>query len=260
MKHTIPLLLPMLLFPTLAWAQPVAWVSGKPISREAVIKSNPNASDNAQVFTSSLNALINRTLLVHDAKQANLTKSTTFQNALAAEKTNLIIQYALDNYIKTHPITQQAIQKRYKQLASQAPKHQYRLREIVVATRNTANQLLQQLKSGHGFSALAATKSQGPNAALGGELGWINETQVAAPILERIRTLPVGDVVGPINLPDGWADIQLLGRRKPEIMPLTSAENAIRGQLIQLEKNHYIQSLRKAAKVKLNLDTKGNPA
>lgn len=93
-------------------------------------------------------------------------------------------------------------------LAADADQKQYQLSELVLSFDNAAQEremtagaerLVQQLRQGAPFQAVASQFSQSASAARGGDIGWVAETQLSDKALEAIRSTPLGGVTDPIR-------------------------------------------------------------
>ncbi|MBN6740052.1 peptidyl-prolyl cis-trans isomerase [Acidithiobacillus sp. MC6.1] len=235
-----------------ALAAPLAVVDGQPITKAQVDAANPAAKTNPTDAQSTLQTLINRTLLLQQAKKEGIEDSPSFKTALANEKSNLLIQFTVNHYLALHPITDEAIKARYAELVKTAPKEQYRLREIAIPSYQEAVAVLEDLKKGQSFSVLAADHPDSPNPTLGGELGWLSDTQIAAPILAHIRKANTGEVVGPITVPNGFVVIQVLGQRPAMVLPLKDVRPHLETDLRNQETAQYVQKLRAAAHIAMD--------
>lgn len=234
-----------------AMAGTLATVNGTPITRAQVVAANPAAAKNPALAQKTLQALINRTLLLQQAKKAGLAETPVFQKALAAEKENMLIDAALQEYQSRHPATEKAIQDRYNALVKAAPKQQYRLREIVVPGYAQAKALLGDLEKGQSFSDLASAHSQAANAVLGGEMGWVNSNAISVPILGALKKVKQNEVIGPISIPSGYVIIQDLGERPATVLPLKDVTTQLKDALTNQETAVYLQKLRKQAHIQI---------
>ncbi len=247
-----PILLALSLLPgtTLAAnAANLAAVNGQIITEAQLIAANPAAKGNPDIAKETLQTLINRTLLLQQAQKEGIERSPGFQQALANEKNNLLINEALAHYFVQHPITKKEIRIRYEDLVKTAPKQQFRLREIVVPSYAAAEKIIIDLKQGRNFSILAADHSQGPNPTLGGELGWLADNQIPAPILAQIHRAKPGEVTGPIPVPEGFAIVQVLGERPASVLPLGAVSTQLETDLRNQKTAEYLQKLRSQAKI-----------
>ena len=110
---------------------------------------------------------------------------------------------------------------------------QYRVSEIFLSidgpereeqVRATALRLLEQSRSGAGFSALARNFSLSISASVGGDLGWIQTGQLNRELDDAITAMAPGDIVGPIRTTAGFYLLHLRDRRQAS---LQGADDAI---------------------------------
>jgi parvulin-like peptidyl-prolyl isomerase len=104
---------------------------------------------------------------------------------------------------------------------------------------------MNDIKNGAAFSNVAAEKSQEPQTAgLGGETGWVIETQLLAPILKTVKDMKVGEVVGPISVPTGYVVLQLMGKRSAPKPTLEQARMQLIATIKQQAWDKYVLKLR----------------
>ena len=99
----------------------------------------------------------------------------------------------------------------------------YRLGEIFLAVnspdeeasiRETTERLVEQIRGGARFGALARQFSQAATAAVGGDLGWTPRSQLDAEIAAAVDRLSPGAVLDPIRTISGFRILRLTGKRK----------------------------------------------
>lgn len=105
---------------------------------------------------------------------------------------------------------------------------EYRLSHILIAiperasaaqltqSKQTAEQVLQQLKSGKDFAQLAATHSKGSQALEGGDLGWRKASQIPTLFTDFVADMEKGDISELITSPSGYHIIKLADTRTSE--------------------------------------------
>ncbi|NEW09570.1 peptidylprolyl isomerase [Paenibacillus sp. SYP-B3998] len=109
----------------------------------------------------------------------------------------------VDEYIKTHP-------DEFKQ------EIEYNIQQIIVSTKDQANKVLAELAKGENFAILARDRSlDDATNNSGGDLGWIegDDPFVAAPILEAVKLLKVGEFSKPVAVQQGFAIAKLKNKR-----------------------------------------------
>lgn len=229
-----------------AFAQTLAKVGGVSITLEQVIAADPAAKTDPAIRNKVLIALVNRQAVLNDAKKIGLEQTPDYQTALAQAKENILINLEAKNFAAANPISDQQISDEYNNIFSKPAPDEYRFREILVASFADAQSVITELKAGQSFSILAAKTSTDQSAAIGGEVGWQVATQLSAPILKTLKTMQVGQIAGPISLPQGYVVIQLLGVRLAPKPALDQVKAKISAALQQQEWIDQVIKLRKA--------------
>jgi peptidyl-prolyl cis-trans isomerase SurA len=100
---------------------------------------------------------------------------------------------------------------------------QYHLAEIFVPVSDPsddttaaqfANTVIAQLRGGAPFAIVAAEFSQAQTALSGGDLGYIQLSQMDPAVAATVQNMPVGAISNPIRVPGGYEIVQLLDRHE----------------------------------------------
>jgi len=83
-------------------------------------------------------------------------------------------------------------------------KEQVHLYNILLETEEDAQNVLEQLKAGGDFSEISKTKSTGPSAAQGGDMGFISKGSTIPEIDEAVFALKVGELTDIIKSDYGF--------------------------------------------------------
>lgn len=106
-----------------------------------------------------------------------------------------------------------------------ADQRRYRIQHILVAVPPSASAqdndaatvraqaILERLRGGDDFSAIAAAESDGARALQGGDLGWRNLQEVPAFLAAALVTMDPGDISEPLRSANGLHVIQLSDRQ-----------------------------------------------
>ncbi|HVC09725.1 MAG TPA: peptidyl-prolyl cis-trans isomerase [Elusimicrobiota bacterium] len=129
-----------------------------------------------------------------------------------------------------------------------------RVSDIMVASENSANDLLVALKSGADFSKVAAEVSlDNATKNQGGDMGFIPRGMLQPQIEKAVFSAKVGDVVGPLRLPNGYFILKVVSFRqaKPAAYKEVSArlKNALLADKIGKAWPQFLQELRQKAKI-----------
>ncbi len=104
--------------------------------------------------------------------------------------------------------------------------------EADVAT--TATRLIEQIKSGVSFRALARNYSKSASAAIGGELGWIKTGNLGAERDRALAGMKPGDISQPIRTLTGYYIIKLWDRRADPGLSTGTARVSLRQLFIPI--------------------------
>ncbi|HIV09735.1 MAG TPA: peptidyl-prolyl cis-trans isomerase [Candidatus Spyradenecus faecavium] len=123
-----------------------------------------------------------------------------------------------------------------------------------------AEAALAELKAGKPFAEVAKAHSADPQAAQGGDWGFVDPAaNFAAPIVEALAKLKPGETSGVVEMGDWRAIVQKVDERAGEPPSLAEAwprvEAAVRAELGQVRYNEWVEGLRKNAYIK-NVDVK----
>jgi peptidyl-prolyl cis-trans isomerase SurA len=85
-----------------------------------------------------------------------------------------------------------------------------RAQEVIASEQR----MIEQLRQGTPFQALASANSEASTRASGGDLGWIRLPMLQSPPLEAaVGQMKVGQIAGPIELPAGYSILYLADQR-----------------------------------------------
>ncbi|MEZ7171654.1 peptidylprolyl isomerase [Sporosarcina sp. OR05] len=129
-------------------------------------------------------------------------------------------------------------------------------RHIVVPDEETAKEVIQKIKDGGDFEALAKEYSTEPVAQeTGGDLGWFGPGKMLQEFEDAAYALKKGELSEPVKTSYGYHVIELLDTRKAESEKTeeelkAEIENSLKGVLFEAK----LQELIKAADVDIKVD------
>lgn len=212
---TPPALIGLLLAAT-AYPQGVARVNGAtiPQSRMDLILKARTAQgqpDTPELRNSIREELISREIVAQEAVRRGLDKNPDVAAQLDLNRQDVLINAYLREYVRTHPIGDEALKKEYDSVKSQLGEREYKVRHILVASEAEANDLITQIKKGASFEKLANEKSRDPGSkARGGELDWNIPARYLKPFADAIVKLKKGQMTNtPVQTQAGWHIIRL---------------------------------------------------
>ncbi|MGH7092694.1 MAG: foldase protein PrsA [Stellaceae bacterium] len=123
---------------------------------------------------------------------------------------------------ETTEITDEEIDAALKRAKENEHEPQTRVAEIFLSVDTpaqdqevlgTANRLIEQMRAGARFSAMARQFSQSATAAVGGDLGWLRPDQLQPALAKAVADLRPGELSPPIRTAGGYYIMLVLGRR-----------------------------------------------
>ena len=244
----------------------VATVNGKAITRQDidrfVAKSIPGA--NYSMMTQEqqqkvVNQLIERELYLGVAKREGIENDPQFSKELEKVKENLMLDMWMKKRLDNIKISDRAIWN-YYQTHDREFHHSAMAsaRHILVSTKAEAKEIIVELERSSNikekFIELAKSRSTGPSAKNGGDLGWFPKDQMVPEFSNAAFALNKGEITHtPVQTPFGWHVIYLTDKKpagKIEFNKVKkSIENSLKLKKFQEDLKVLSEKLKKSAKI-----------
>ncbi len=111
---------------------------------------------------------------------------------------------------------------RTRTLAQEVGRPEFRASEIFIPVENPSREpearrfadvVIKQLRAGAPFPVVAAQFSQSQSALQGGDLGWVQPSQLDPAVAKIVQEMPPGAVSEPIAVPGGLSIVRLTAKR-----------------------------------------------
>ena len=154
-------------------------------------------------------------------KSAGIPRSTLADQVTASIVWNKVVE---GRYSSDVSVSDTEVNAEIARLKADIGKPQSHVSEIFLAMDNPtqepevkslADKLIQQIRSGAQFPAVAQQFSQSPSAATGGDIGWVTPNQFGPPLDEAIAKMKPGEMSYPIRTTAGYYILYLIDRRTP---------------------------------------------
>jgi len=232
-------------------------VNGQFISKAALETLTKEVSERARgqkiPKDKLIDELIKRELLIQEAKNKHLDQSPEIAERLAMMQSSLLSQAAVEDYIKSNPVTDAELQAEYdKQIGNGGESTEFKARHILVKTEAEAKAVIAKLDKGADFSELAKTTSTGPSKVQGGDLGWFAAKQMVPEFSSAVAGLEnKAYTKTAVKTQFGWHVILREDSRKQTPPPFAAVKEQLQ-PLVQREKlTTYLESLRSGAQVEI---------
>jgi peptidyl-prolyl cis-trans isomerase C len=243
--------------PAINKADAVAEVNGQYIPKSALAELEKEIAQRSQGQTfpkeKLIEELIQRELLVQDATQKQLDKSTEVVSQLEVAKKTLLTQADLQNYLKANPVTDAEMQAEYDSKIGSGKGTEYKASHILVKTEKEAKDLITELDKGADFAKLANKHSMDAKESQnGGDLGWFSSGQMVPPFSEAVAKLEKGKYTKtPVQTQFGWHVILSEDSRAQTPPSLDSVKEQLKPFLQRKKIQTLLETLRKQAKVEI---------
>lgn len=257
MKKITKVLSALLITATAISAQTLVTVNGHKISQEQVDNElmqatqgrfNQLPADKQALFREqALKGMIGKELIYQDAKKSGILKSkeykTEYKKVEARIKKELAIQVWQKRVLDSIKISDKELKNYYKKNKEEfMQKESVHARHILVKTEKEAKQLINELNTLSGealknrFIELAKTKSTGPSAPKGGDLGYFAQGQMVPAFNDAVFGMKVGTITKkPVKTPFGYHVIYLEDKKPATTRSFNEVKEFIE-QRLKLEK------------------------
>lgn len=234
----------------------VATVNGVPVPQAHMDfllrqQMSRGAPDNAQTREMVKEELINRELIVQEARRTGLADGVEVRTqAELASRDALVSAYVRERLVK-QPITEADIQQEYERVRAEVGEKEYRARHILTDSDEQAKALIAQLDKGARFEELAMSHSMDPGSGQrGGDLEWNVPQVFDRTFAEAMMKLEKGRYTKePVRTRFGFHVIRLDDVRVTRFPPLAEVRQRVQQELTQKRIDEAVRELRAKAKV-----------
>ena len=234
----------------------IARVNGTDIPRSEILDARNRLPPQYQQMPVEMlmpllvNIVIDTKLLAGEARRQGLDKGETVVRQMARLEELLLEQALLTDQIEPQ-LTDEALRARYEGVVAEAAKReQVRARHILLETEAEALDVITELQEGGDFAELAKTRSVGPSAESGGDLGYFGAGEMVAGFSDAAFAMEVGAFSeAPVQTQFGWHVIKVEDRRKAEPPAFEQVADQLRGELAHELRAGYVNDLREAATI-----------
>jgi len=234
-----------------------AVVDGQPITLEALdFVARTNVGKKYDELTDDqkkklIDELVRIQLLANEAVAKGKEKDKDILQAIALGRLNVLMQSTLTDYLKDKQPTEAEVRAYYEQWIKEAPRTQYHIRMIGVQTQPYAEDIVNELRKGADFVAIAKREASGQAAKqAAGQGGWVTLESLTPALANAISALKIGQyTTDPVQLPDGWGIIRLEETRAAEKPEFDRVRLGLARELVTRKVDALVDELKKTAKI-----------
>ena len=206
--------------------------------------------DNPEIRKAIRDDLINLEVIAQAAAKNGIDKQPDVQQQLELARESVLAGAFVQDFAKTHPISDDDLKKAYEDLKARVGNKEYKLSHILVGSEDEAKKIEAQLKKGAKFAKLAKENSKDPGSKNnGGELGWAVPSNFVQPFGDAVLKLSKGKVSDPVQTQYGWHIIKLEDTRDLKVPTFEEMKPNLEKRKQQEAIQKEIEDLRSKAKV-----------
>lgn len=214
-------------------------------------------------FDEKLRVLINRKLLVLEARREGLNKQKNVQVRVSQAAEEALAKIYEKYYLAKNLQVSQDIAKSYylAHLDEFAEPRQIRLARLIVKDEALSHNLYEKLGKGADFKELVAKYSMDPALqSEGGDMGWIDPSRLLPEFKKAVLALKAGQVSQPIERKGYYYIFMVQEIRNKKEKPFDEVRDDIAKKLINLKKRDVLNSLTLELRRRYNVEiTSGKP-
>jgi peptidyl-prolyl cis-trans isomerase C len=172
--------------------------------------SQQGVQDSPELRNAVRDELNTRELLVREAKKQGLDKNATVKTEMELAAQTVLVRAYMADYLKAHPVNDEALHKEYDQIKAQIGDKEYKVRHILVDNENDAKEIIVALQKGEKFEKLAERSKDTGSKINGGDLDWNAPANFVKPFGDAMVALPKGKFTTvPVQTQFGWHVIEV---------------------------------------------------
>lgn len=188
------------------------------------------------------------------AQREGLDKQPEVKAQLELQQMGVLGQSYMNRYLEANPVSDADVKTEYDKQVAIMPKTEFKARHILVDSESDAQKVIAELNAGGNFEELAKSRSTGPSAGNGGDLGWFTPDRMVKPFADATAKLAKGKYTSsPVQTEYGWHVILLEDTRPVSAPQFEQVKQNIRGAMEQRKLEQLINKLRQDAKVEKNI-------
>jgi len=233
----------------------VATVNGKAIPKnraDALVNAQTaqGQADTEELRKAIREELVRREVIVQEALKKGFDKKSEIQGQMELARQGVLINAYLGDYVRNHPVTEDAMKREYDTIKQQLGDKEYKARHILVEKEDEAKDIIAKLKKGDKFEDLAKQSKDPGSKERGGDLGWAAPSSYVKPFSEAMMKLAKGKYTEtPVKTDFGFHVILLEDSRELKLPPVDEAKQQLSQRLQQQMVEKHVMELRGKAKV-----------
>jgi peptidyl-prolyl cis-trans isomerase C len=206
-----------------------------------------------KLYGALLDRMVGATLLAQAGRKAKLQDDPEVKRRIAMATDEIVAEAYVDQMLRKG-ITDAKLKARYDKFVKDAPpREEINARHILLANEADAKAVIDQLRKGADFAAIAKEKSTDPaGKTSGGDLGWFTKDQMVPEFADAAFKLKKGEITEtPVKTQFGWHVIKVEDRRTAPPPSFEQVKQQLADDLAREMIGEKTKELRTAAKIEV---------
>lgn len=208
----------------------------------------PAAQATPEERTAVMNELTD-IVLVSDLPQAQaLSDEPTIKAQLELQRRIILFNAFAKDFLARNHATDQEIASLYEEQIGLTLPREFKARHILVESQGAALTLVKELQDGADFAELARSRSTGPSAQNGGDLGWFEAKTMVKAFSDAVAEMEDGAfTTTPVQTQFGWHVILREDSREGTPPTLESVRDVVKQRIEQDKFQKFVDGLRQSS-------------
>jgi peptidyl-prolyl cis-trans isomerase C len=194
--------------------------------------------------------LITLEIVAQEATHKGMAKTADTLSQIELARTNILAQAFRTDYVKNHPVSDDALKAEFEKIKSQMGDKEYKARHILVENEADAKEIIVKLKKGEKFEELAKASKDPGSKDHGGDLDWNQPGGFVKPFSDAMMKLEKGKYTEtPVQSQFGWHVIQLDDVRPAKFPDFNEIKPGLQQRMQEAMFEKTVADLRAKAKV-----------
>ena len=233
----------------------VATVNGVAIPKsrvDAIVRAQEaqGQKDTPDLRAAIRDRLITLEIVAQEATHKGMAKTADTLSQIELARTNILAQAFRTDYVKNHPVSDDALKAEFEKIKSQMGDKEYKARHILVENEADAKEIIVKLKKGEKFEELAKASKDPGSKDHGGDLDWNQPGGFVKPFSDAMVKLEKGKYTEtPVQSQFGWHVIQLDDVRPAKFPDFNEIKPGLQQRMQEAMFEKTVADLRAKAKV-----------
>jgi peptidyl-prolyl cis-trans isomerase C len=233
----------------------VATVNGVAIPKsrvDAIVRAQEaqGQKDTPDLRAAIRDRLITLEIVAQEATHKGMAKTADTLSQIELARTNILAQAFRTDYVKNHPVSDDALKAEFEKIKSQMGDKEYKARHILVENEADAKEIIVKLKKGEKFEELAKASKDPGSKDHGGDLDWNQPGGFVKPFSDAMMKLEKGKYTEtPVQSQFGWHVIQLDDVRPAKFPDFNEIKPGLQQRMQEAMFEKTVADLRAKAKV-----------